>query len=74
MEPNTVLGTDASVSFGHFLENFDIVPLHILLFRNDVDVNISVADMSISKDFLSRLPQLSSQGSPLLDIKADIIG
>lgn len=48
-----MLGTDTPVSLGHLFENLLIMPLHIVVLCHYVNVDISVANVSISKDELS---------------------
>jgi hypothetical protein len=53
MQSNSMLCTDAAVSFCDFFENVFIMPFHILLIRDDINVDIAITDVTVSENFLT---------------------
>ena len=65
--------TDASIPFGYFFEDLLIMPLHVVVLSDDVDVDVAVADMTIAKNELAGFSQVVSQDGPFLYVKTNVI-
>jgi hypothetical protein len=68
-----MLCTNTSISFSHFLKNLLIMPLHVFVLGNDVNVDVTIADMTVSKNQLTGFSQMVGQQGPFLNIKTDVI-
>lgn len=55
VKANTMFSADAAFSFSNLFKYCLIVPLHLLLTRYYVYVNVSITNMTISKDLSSTL-------------------
>lgn len=73
MQTHSMLCTYTTIPFRHLFENILIMPLHLLLIRNNIDMNIPITNMPIPKHLLSRFPQMRSKFNPLFYIKTNII-
>lgn len=68
-----MLCTDTAIPFSDLPEYILIMPLHLFFIRDNINMNIAITNMPISKDLFAWLPQMGSEFNPLFDIKADII-
>jgi hypothetical protein len=68
-----MFSADTSLTFGHFFEDLLVVPLHVVVFSYNVDVDVAIADVAVAKNKLARFSQMIGQSGPFFNVKADVI-
>ena len=53
VQSHPMFRTDTSIPVGHLLKDLLIMPLHVVVLSDYVDVDVAIADMSIAEDKLA---------------------
>lgn len=74
VQSHSMLCAYASLSLCHLLEYCLVVPFHVVVFSDDIDVDVTVSDVSVAEHFFAWFSEMVSQGHPLLYVETYVVG